>query len=239
MKSYADLNLRPRKNTEEAKTMLRIAADIGYSKVAVSFSPEVGKEEIKRTRALCSHVGLDMVTRVDLQPESSGALLKALGNLRGRFEIIAVHCTTKDVSRQAARDRRVDLLNYPHADPTKRRLYFDHQEAALARKTLCALEIDAYSILNSDPVQKAKALGAMQKETALAIKSDVPIVISSGATNRYGLRTPRDLASLLTLVEIDSDSTLQAVSEIPVRIVERNRAKLQSSFVSPGVRIMG
>jgi RNase P/RNase MRP subunit p30 len=79
----------------------------------------------------------------------------------------------------------------------------------------------------------------MQKETALAIKLDVPIVVSSGATDRYGLRTPRDLASLLTLVEMDSDLTLQAVSEIPVRIVERNRAKLQSSFVSPGVRIMG
>ena len=239
MRSYTDLNLRPRKNTEEAKMMLGIAADIGYSKVAVSFSSEAGKEEIKKTRALCSHVGLDMVTRVDLQPESSGALLKALGNLRGRFEIIAVHCTTKDVSRQAAKDRRVDLLNFPHADPTKRRLYFDHQEAALACKSLCALEIDACSILNNDPVQKARALATMQKETTLAIKLDVPIVVSSGATDRYGLRTPRDLASLLTLVDVDSDSILQAVSEIPVRIVERNRAKLQSSFVSPGVRIVG
>ena len=57
--------------------------------------------------------GLDLASRVDLRPRSQNELVGLLRRLRRRFEIICVLCESKEVARQAAKDRRVDLLNFP------------------------------------------------------------------------------------------------------------------------------
>lgn len=231
MRRYTDLNIRSSENTKELQKTLRKASEIGYSTVAVSFTSNAN-EHIQDVKAFCRSIGLDMATRVDLQPESSGSLFAALGRLRPKFDVLAVRSTKKEISRLAAKDKRVDILNYRHGDTANRRLYFDHQEAAIASDSLCSLEIEAATILESNPLQKARALSTMIREAGLAKKFNVPIVISSGASDPYGLRTPRDLASLLTLLDLDLDTCLRAVSETPTLIANRNRARAQAFHTS-------
>jgi len=239
LRRFADLHLRfPKKGLNELEEMLRLSSNLEYSTVAVAFEQNM-KEEVQQAHAICSDLGVDLVTRVDLEPDTAGELLRLLTRLRLRFEIIAVKCSTRSVARQAAKDRRVDLLDFP-TDPAQReRLYFDRHEAVLASGALSTLEINASTISGGRAPHKARLLATMRREVMEARRLRVPFILSSGAENLYGLRTPRDLASLLTLMNVDWDSALGAVSSEPLRIVERNRQKLREDYVSPGVRVVG
>jgi ribonuclease P/MRP protein subunit RPP1 len=239
LRRFTDLHLRfPRGDLGELEEMLRLSSDLGYSTIAISFNQNM-KDEIKRARAICSDLGIDLATRVDLEPNTAGELLRALKELRYRFEVIAVKCLTKPVARQAAKDRRVDLLNFPTEAAQRERIYFDRQEAVLASDSLSALEINASTILGGEPSRRSRLLAMMRKEIAEARRMSVPFILSSGAEDLYGLRSPRDLASLLALMGLDWELALDAVSEEPLKIVERNREKLKAGYVSPGVRVVG
>jgi RNase P/RNase MRP subunit p30 len=49
---------------------------------------------------------------------------------------------------------------------------------------------------------------------------------------------PRDLASLAYLFGLGEKQALETVSSNPVGIVLRNREKLSSRFVAPGIRVV-
>jgi RNase P/RNase MRP subunit p30 len=66
----------------------------------------------------------------------------------------------------------------------------------------------------------------------------VHVVVSSGAGVESLLRMPRDLASLAYLFGLGEKQALDAVSVNPVGIVLRNREKLSSRFVAPGITVV-
>jgi RNase P/RNase MRP subunit p30 len=93
-------------------------------------------------------------------------------------------------------------------------------------------------LLTAEGSARIKLLSCLRKEVAIAQDFHVSMVISSGASSRFLMRTPRDLAALASVFDMDRASALEAVSKNPVAIVKRNRHKLSSRFVAPGVRIV-
>jgi len=79
-------------------------------------------------------------------------------------------------------------------------------------------------------------MGMMRREVGNARRFDVPIVVSSGARTPLQMRDPRGLAAVLTLMSLDDEVGLDAISRNPERIVKANRGKLDPGFVAPGVR---
>jgi RNase P/RNase MRP subunit p30 len=67
----------------------------------------------------------------------------------------------------------------------------------------------------------------------------VPIMISSGATDELFMRGPRDYAALTTLFDLSMSSALRALSDNAWVTVERNRKKLGSDYVAPGIHVVG
>jgi RNase P/RNase MRP subunit p30 len=72
----------------------------------------------------------------------------------------------------------------------------------------------------------------------VANSKKVPIVLSSGATNMWLLRKPQDLASLGLLFGLDFPLALNALSDTPLGIAERNKRKLSPDYVAPGVSVI-
>ncbi|UCE95943.1 MAG: hypothetical protein JSV51_09655, partial [Candidatus Bathyarchaeota archaeon] len=140
------------------------------------------------------------------------------------------------VARQAAKDHRVDLLAFPSINPRER--FFDISEARLASQGVAALEIDMSLILQLHYFPRVRILSSLRREVAIAAKFHIPVVISSNAVDSYQLREPRELASLTTLFGMDKESALNAVSVNPIAILERNRKKLDSSYVAKGISIV-
>jgi len=236
MRKFVDLHLYLKEGVDQSKEILSKAAELGYHFVGVAPPPNAKQEEIQYLWNLSKAEGLDLITRVDLTPKKPKELLLDLRRLRRRFEVICVHCTSKAIARQAAKDRRVDLLSFSPTDP--RRRFFDSAEAELASKSLAALEIDMAPLLILTGFKRIYLLSHLKREVFIAKKFGVPIVLSSGASENYLMRNPRDYAALTYLFGMNQESALCSISDEPLRIIERNRKKLSANYVAPGVYIV-
>ena len=236
-KDFADLHLRM--NIKDRSATLRIinkAAKLGYRLIATPLAPETRTEEITKLRDACNESGIDFATRIDLRPRTQNELMRQLRRLRREFEVVCIACENKTVARQAAKDRRVDLLNFPFLDFRSR--FFDRAEAELSSNSLAALEIDVKPLLVLEGPARIRLLSSLRREAAIAKKFHVPIVVSSGVSEERLLRKPREMAALAFLFGLDADSALKAVSQNANAIVKRNREKLGSKFVAPGIRVV-
>lgn len=237
MRMFVDLRLRPSINDpDQVERMVRKSSELGYGLVGIPLPPNVTRDKVDQLQRICSDAKIDFVTRVDFTPKTPGELLRDLRRFRRRFEIVSVTCTSKGVARQAAKDRRVDLLLFPAIDLRKR--FFDHAEAELASKALSCLEIEMAPLLSLSSFSRIRLLSRLRREVAIAKRFNVPVIISSGATNEYFMRRPHDYAALATLFDMPTPCALRALSEDPLAIVERNREKLSPDYVAPGIRVV-
>jgi len=237
MTKFVDLHLcAPFRDVEQLKRMVTKSFEIGYHLVGIPLSSNVEPDEVERLRKICSEVGLNFVSRVDLTPRNTNELLASLRRFRRKFEVVAVLCTSKPVARQAAKDRRVDLLSFPVTKPRNR--FFDNAEAELASESMASLEIDMAPLLSLEGFLRIRLISSLRRETSIAKSFHVPVVISSGATNDYLLRRPHDYSALAMIFDMDTSLASSALSEVPWSIVERNRLKLSPNFVAPGLRVV-
>jgi len=236
---FADLHLQPNLgDMEQTRRMIVKAYELGYCLIAmpVPFSPNLAEKYVQQLRGLCQEKAIDFVSRLDLKPKTPKELLQLLRRFRRKYELIAVICESKAVARQAAKDHRVDLLNFPLTDP--RRRFFDKAEAELASKSQASLEIDMKSLLILKGTARIRLLSTLRREAAIAKDFQVPIVVSSGATSELLMRKPLEMAALANLFDLDKPSALDTVSKNPLAVVKRNREKLSPSFIAPGIRLI-
>jgi len=237
MKFFADLQLLvPLQDALQTEKMVQNASTLGYQKVGIPVPVNVTSQQINKLKNTCREANVDFVSRINLCPRNSNSLLKDLRKYRKKFEIISVRCNTKDVVRQAAKDRRVDLLQFSTTNMRQR--FFDNQEAELAASALAALEIELAPILQLMPSSRIYLLSRLRKEVLIAKRAKVPIVLSSGATTELLMRGPYDNAATTTLFDVPMESALKALSSDPLTIVERNRNKLSPNYVAPGIQIV-
>jgi ribonuclease P/MRP protein subunit RPP1 len=223
VRCFVDLQilLGPGKTAE----MLSHANRLGYSAVGCGVDPP-------------SDAPVDVISRLDVAPRSQQDLQRMLRGSRRRHEVVSVLCLSKGVARQAASDPRVDLLRFPIGPSRRRAPWFDRQQASLAGEGGCCFEVVASDLLTQDPDELGYVIKQLRKEVLNARRYDVPVVLSSGADSVYGMRDPRSLAALMSLVGLGEEVSLDLVSVNPWALVERNRDKLSASYVSPGVRVM-
>lgn len=236
-KAFADLHLRL--NPKQHQTFdhyIQRAAKFGYNYVSMPFVSEPQPEEVGKLKVISKSAGVDFVLRADLRPRNENELMTVLRRIRRKFEVICVICDNKEVARQAAKDRRVDLLNFPSLDYHKR--FFDRSEAELACSSLAALEIDIKPLLVFEGPSRVRFLSSLRREVAIAQEFHVPLIVSSGVSEERFMRMPRDMASLALLFGLDEASALEAVSFNPETIVARNREKLGSHFIAPGISVI-
>ncbi len=234
---FADLHLsaNPR-NQQATQRLIARAAKLGYSQISFPSASKLNENELTKLKAMCQEAGTDFVSRVDFCPRSEAELTRFLRKFRRKFEVICIACDNKEVARQAAKDRRVDLLNFNSLDYHKR--FFDRAEAELANGSLAGLEVDVKPLLILEGPVRVRLLSNLRREAALAREFRVPLVLSSGVSEERLMRSPGDMASLAYLFGLDEATALEAVSTAPTEIVWRNREKLGSHFVAPGISII-
>jgi RNase P/RNase MRP subunit p30 len=234
LRKFVDLHLKPPADANVHRMMLELAIRLGFRGLGVVLEGKAD-ESVEET---ASDPRLDIVSRVDLKPRNPRELTAALGRVRGRFEVVAVECQNKSVARQAAKDNRVDVLNFPVSVQARRRAGFDRQEASLAAGSNCTYEINVFDLLGKGPMVVSGLLSIVREEVYNAKRCAVPIVVSSGAGDPLHMRGPRGLAAILGLLNIGEEEGLDTVSTNPWRIIEANREKFGQGFVVPGVRVV-
>ncbi len=237
MRKFVDLHLQSSvKDSDHVEKMVTRSSELGYRLVGIPLPPNVARDKVRQLKGICKDVDVDFVTRLDLTSKTPRQLLHELRHFRRRFEVISVVCASKAVARQAAKDRRVDLLSFPAMSSRGR--FFDHAEAELASQASSSLEVDVAPLLSSQSFSRIRLLSSLRKEVAIAKKFGVSVAISSGATNVFFMRGPYDCAALASLFGMAVPLALRALSETPLTTVERNREKLSPDFVAPGIRLV-
>ena len=235
-RSFCDLHLRVKPSDTKVQRVIAKAAQLGYSQISIPFSTPPTQTELVNIKNYAENSCLDFVTRADFKPRNQEDLMRFLRKYRRQFEVICILCDNKEVSRQAAKDHRVDILNFPSLDYKKR--FFDRAEAELACSTGVAVEIDLKPLLVLEGPPRTRLLSSLRRETGIATEFHVPIVLSSGNDEEVLMRKPRDFASLAYLFGLQESQALDAVSTNPTAIVSRNRQKLDPNFVAPGITVL-
>jgi RNase P/RNase MRP subunit p30 len=220
MREFIDLAVYPKEGS--IQPIIETARQLGYCALGLNASSEST---------------FDLVKRVDLYPRSQNDLGKQVRKHRHITEVIVIHCHTKTISRQAAKDNRIDLLRFP-ITKGQETMFLDRQLTGLMRDSGVGFEIPVKSLLTYERHQLAKRIGVIRRSLTKALKHNLSVVASSCAQNKYGLRDPYGLASLLSILEIDIDTGLDMISRNPINIIAKNRAKLNSNYVNPGVWIV-
>jgi len=234
---FIDLHLCPPiDQIDKAKSLIEKSAELGYSAVGLTFHADAGRENIEQIKKICKDAGLDPILRSDLSPKNARDLLNTLRKVRRAFEVIAVYCSSREIAIQAAKDQRVDLLFFSQSDPKKH--FFSTSEAKLASEKNAALEINLAPLIYLEGYSRIRLLNVLRRETLIAAKFGVPIILSSGASSPQMLRKPEDYVFLTYLIGLDAHAAEQAISDNPRKIVERNRRKLSQNYMCPGVYLV-
>lgn len=233
---FADLHLRVNPTEQSAQGLIERAAKFGYAQIGIPFTTQLDDAQIGSLKTACAKAGLDFVVRADFKPRNQEDLMRFLRKFRRKAEVICIVCDDKEIARSAAKDHRVDLINFPSLDYHKR--FFDRAEAELAVSNQTALEVDVKSLLALEGPPRVRLLSCIRREVALAKEFHVPLVFSSGVSEAHLMRMPRDLASIAYLFGLNETEALDAVSTNPARIVVVNREKLGPKFVAPGITVI-
>ncbi len=219
MRLFTDLCLNPEKPGE----VISLAKELGFSAIGLN-----QKEQTE---------DLDVVKRLDLDPRNPNELNRSLRNSRWHNEIITVNCRNKSVARQAGRDNRVDLITFPVVEKWKEN-HLNHQQAGLMRNSGCGYMVDLSILMVNDAYLLGKRIEFLKRNIHNALKRDIPVVASSYAVDKWGLRDPYGLASLLSLLDVDEEKALDMVSSVPNEMVTLNRGKLKDSYIVQGVWVI-
>ncbi len=236
-RTFADLHLRVNpKDHDATQRLINKAAKFGYHFVSVPFAAEFSESQLVDLKNACSQAGLDFVSRADFKPRNQEDLMRFLRKFRRKLEVICIICDDKEIARQAAKDRRVDLLNFPSLDYHKR--FFDRAEAELASCSQTALEVDIKPLMIMEGPPRVRLLSSLRREVAIAREFHIPIVVSSGVGEEHLMRMPRNLASVAYLFGLNETEALDAVSTNPTAIIFKNREKMSSSYIAPGISVL-
>lgn len=177
---------------------------------------------------------LDVRVGSRLRPEDGGTLKDMLQQVRDAVDVVVVHGGDISVNRAACGDTRVDVLAHPELqrkDPGT-----DHVMMKQAAENRVAIEINLRQLLEHRGKIRSHILSHMRENVRLAQKFDTPVVAASGANTADYLRAPRELAAFPRMIGMDLEQSLETVSTVPRRMLQRTDRVNDDSTVQPGVR---
>lgn len=99
-----------------------------------------------------------------------------------------------------------------------------------------AVVINFNSLLNARNIQKTIHL--LSKTVKLAKKYKTPIIVTSGAENKWDLRSVSELIALCEVLGITAGEAKKTLHLHQEKILERKRLKKEGKWVSPEVKVV-
>lgn len=214
-----DAWLRPgSRNTLEV--MLRSCHELGYWGVAVELDDN-SWGEVKR---IASVYGLEVFRRVTFEVGSKEELYRRLRADRWRYDLVSVATRDRDVLMAAVRDMRVDtvVVSDPSSPPIDRHI---------VQVVGNSLELALFDLLKGG----YEALRTATRIVRTVYRKGLKLVVSSGARDEYGLRSPRQIASVAWSLGSAPDYALNTVSIFPSEMLLENRGRLEGRISVEGV----
>ncbi|MFH1835073.1 MAG: RNase P subunit p30 family protein [Methanobacteriota archaeon] len=101
-----------------------------------------------------------------------------------------------------------------------------------------AIIIPVSLLLESTGFFRANTLNCFKRLVRLAGKAKVDVVLASGAKEKYGIRSPKDLMAVGVALGIPANVVVKTVSDNPLRIVNRAESRTDPNVILEGLTVL-
>lgn len=177
---------------------------------------------------------MSIYRRAEIKGKKAGSIRKQIDRVRRLSAVVVLEIGTSETTNWAIENNRIDLLTVTTRGDHSLRA----TTASMAASAGVALEIQIAPLLQISGFSRSKILKVYRETITTAIENGMMVILTSGATNPMGLRSPvamKHIGMLLGLSKLESN---QAVDEYPVRIVQKNLKKMEPGYITPGVEVL-
>ena len=221
---------------EKAEEVVKLAEDMDFSGIGISHIYK-GKEGLndylEKMDDIDSKTEIDIIRCCAIEPESPEEMESQVGKIRQKVELVAVKGGNFDVNRAAVEDRRIDILLHP--EYKRKDSGIDHKTAKAASENDVTIGLVFHTLHQTYGKVRSHVLRHMKKSIQLCNKYGANITVVSGAEDKYSIKEPRELASLLRVLDVEPPESMRYVSYLPEGIVKTNRKKLKGEIKKGGV----
>lgn len=167
---------------------------------------------------------VNLISCLMIKASSPQELEKISRKERNRHEILMVYGGNYEVNRAACENSLIDVLCHPELG--RRDSGFDHICARAAKENKVAVEINFREVLESYKKNRIFILSSIKKNIKLCTKYGTPIITTSGAVSKWGMRGGRELAAFAHVLGLDLGHAITSTTTVPEEIIKANREKL-------------
>ena len=168
--------------------------------------------------------GVELINAAMIKPASADELSAMAQKIRNDVELLIVHGGDYDINRAACESPLIDILAHPELGRKDSGL--DHICAKAARENNVAIEVNFREVMESYKKRRVFVLSAIKKNIKLCRNYEVNMITTSGAVNKWGMRSGRELASISHLLGLELGTAIDSASTIPGEMLRINREKL-------------
>jgi RNase P/RNase MRP subunit p30 len=218
-------------NFSDLRSMLEIDLLLGYSQVWIGYDQLPHNADISK---LIEEYPIEIITRLDIDGEAKtkNQIITILRKQRRNTTLIAIKCYDPELTGWAAQDNRVDILKFPINQIGK---LFTNSVAKLMIKFDKHLELSLANVYLSPEKFQIQIVRQIKQAMAIASRKKVSIIINSGSARINHLRSPWELISLIETISSSKVSQIDSLSKIPDKLVSKNKVKISSDYIAPGV----
>jgi len=168
--------------------------------------------------------GIEIINCMMIKAKNPQELNEIAVKIRDKVEVLMVHGGDYDVNRAACENSLIDIVCHPELGRKDSGL--DHIAVKAAASNKVAIEINFRAVLESYKKRRIRILSSMAKNVKLCREYNADIITTSGAVNKYGLRSARELAAMTNLLGLELGESIGSVSSLPGEIIKINKEKL-------------
>lgn len=235
---YYDLHVHP----VDLET-IKVAEHLGWSGICIAKNFDTEFRDFSgKIRSLRENAKIEIFIGAEIKTETPQEIQKKARTALEYADIILISGGMEGINRAASECWEVDVLCHPEKTGEKDPMDYkssgiDHITARFMSERFIAIEINFSEVLNSNSITRSRVLGRMKQNLVLAKKYKVPVVITSGAKDVWGLRAPRELISFGISLGMNEDYARACVGETPELIIKKAKDRMDPSVITRGLEV--
>lgn len=206
------------------------AKRLGYSGVGITHYYKDDKSEFAEFNDL-NPMWIRLIKSIEITAKNPEDLKRKVQKSRKRADILIVRGGDLKINRAACENPSVDILSQPYRK--RRDVGINHVLAKKAADNNVAIEINLQNFFNTNLRYRYRILSQFRHLVELERKFKFPLTITSNASSKYQLKSPRDIVSFAKCFSMTIEESYQALSTTPQRIIQTN--DMRDKFIVEGV----
>ncbi len=230
MKFY-DFNLKGT-NYNKDLTLLKEAKELGWDYVKLNYNLKDYKEALKYKTQLSKEINIEFDYGLEIKTTKADDLVKQSRKNRQKIKYIMAHGGSDKINRQAVENIKLDTLS---------RSYYKRRDCGInqvlskeAVKNNIAIELTIKDILTNHSSYRAKIIDNYKEIIKLYRKFKFPLLLTTGATNIYDIKSPRDSIAIFKSIGLTDTEIEEGFYKTPQNIINFNEDR--ENMIIQGVR---